>query len=76
MNANSVDAAKITVLHCDMRKVPQSNMERSKDKAIKCSVQVEVRVSTTQVTVTVTSGTAIVAGPERFPLSFSPSGSA
>ncbi|ERS97679.1 hypothetical protein HMPREF1624_05850 [Sporothrix schenckii ATCC 58251] len=67
----NMDEAKIVILHCNMNKVPASNQVEygdKNDRYMKYSVQVEVRVSTTEAKVTVTSGGVVVAGPETLPL--------
>lgn len=67
-----LDEAKIIILHCNMNNVPVSHQIEYGDKGdkyMKYSVQVEVRVSTTEARVTVTSGDMIVAGPETVPIS-------
>ncbi|CAK7208180.1 hypothetical protein SEUCBS140593_000086 [Sporothrix eucalyptigena] len=66
-----LDDAKIVILHCNMNKVPASHQIEygdKNDRYMKYSVQVEVRVSTTEAKVTVTSGGVIVAGPETLPI--------
>lgn len=54
-----------------MNKVPASHQLQygdKNDRYMKYSVQVEVRVSTTEAKVTVTSGGVVVAGPETLPI--------
>ncbi|CAK7228219.1 hypothetical protein SCUCBS95973_006807 [Sporothrix curviconia] len=66
-----MDIATVVILHCNMNKVPPSHQIEYGDKSdryIKYSVQVEVRVSTVEAKVTVTSGGVVVAGPETLPL--------
>ena len=65
------DKANILVLHCNMNKVPRTHQIDYGDKYdryTKYSVQVEMRVSTTEVNLIVTSGGVVVAGPETMPI--------